>query len=91
MNKAELVKTISKHADLTLVESDAFVDAFIDAVSGALHKRDRVNLMGFGAWKVFIRKARTGINPLTKKPIAIPAKPVVRFAASKLFMEEIRK
>ena len=82
MNKAELVKTLSKHANLTLAEADAFVNAFIGTVTHALAKKDRVNLMGYGAWKVTTRKARTGINPLTKKPLSIPAKQVVRFGAS---------
>lgn len=39
----------------------------------------RVTIRGFGSFTPALRKARTGRNPGTGEPIAIPAKRTVKF------------
>ncbi len=81
MNKAELVAAIAKKSGLSKASAKKALDAFLDTVSEALAKGDRVSLVGFGTWKVAERKARKGRNPRTKEVINIPAKKVVKFSA----------
>jgi DNA-binding protein HU-beta len=67
MTKAELVEAVAKSSDLTKAAAEKAVGAFIDAVSSALKKGDRVTLVGFGSFEVATRKARVGRNPQTGK------------------------
>lgn len=85
MNKAELINTMAEKAGLTKVDARKALDAFIEATKKELKsgKEKKVTLIGFGTFSVATRKARTGLNPQTKKAIKIPAKKVVKFKAGK--------
>lgn len=81
MNKAQLIDAIAATANLTKVDAKKALDAFIKETAGALHKGDKVALVGFGTFSVSKRGARKGRNPRTGKEIQIPAKKVVKFKA----------
>ncbi len=81
MNKAELVAAIAEKSGLSKASAKKALDAFLETVTDALSKGDRVSLVGFGTWKVSQRKERKGRNPRTKEVITIPAKKVVKFSA----------
>lgn len=93
MNKAELIDSIAKKAELTKVQSKNALDAFIASTHEALkNKKDgRVALVGFGSFHVAKRAARIGRNPKTKAEIKIPAKHVVRFKAGSDLSKAINK
>ena len=85
MSKTELVEFIAKHAGLTKADATRALDATIAGVTAGLKKEGKVSLVGFGTFSAKKRPARTGINPLTKATIKIPAKTVASFkAGSKL-------
>ena len=85
MSKTELVEFIAKHAGLTKADATRALDATIAGVTAGLKKEGKVSLVGFGTFSAKKRPARTGINPLTKAAIKIPAKTVASFkAGSKL-------
>lgn len=79
MNKAELIDAMAAESGLSKADSKKALDAFINSTSGALKKKDRVSLVGFGSFSVSERSARTGRNPQTGKTIQIAAKNVVKF------------
>jgi DNA-binding protein HU-beta len=81
MNKQELIDAIASGSGLTKADSKRALDAFIESVSGALKKGDRVALVGFGSYSISERSAREGRNPQTGKTIKIAAKKVVKFKA----------
>lgn len=83
MNKAELIEAIASHADISKVKAGEVVDAFISSIVGALKKGDTVTLVGFGAFKVVKKAARTGRNPKTGEVIKIPARKTPKFTAGK--------
>jgi len=83
MNKAELIAAMAENAGLTKVDAHKALDAFIAATKKELKKGEKITLIGFGTFSVTKRKARTGLNPQTKKAIKIPAKKVVKFKAGK--------
>ena len=59
------------------------LEAFIATVEGALKQNKQVALTGFGTFSVIKRKSRSGINPMTKKKMIIPAKKVPKFKPGK--------
>jgi len=90
MNKAELVEQIAKLTKQPKGESRTFLEAFISAVSSALKQNKTVVLTGFGTFSTMKRKSRTGINPITKKKMVIPAKKVPKFKAGKTLKSMIK-
>lgn len=66
-----------------------WIDAFTDEITKVLRKGDKVNITGFGIFKVSDRKAREGINPRTGEKIHIKASKKPRFTAGKLLKEAI--
>ena len=81
MTKAELVAKVAKDAKTTKAAAGKSLDAVIEGITKALKKGDRVTLVGFGTFSVSKRKARTGRNPQTGKPIKIAARKVAKFKA----------
>jgi len=81
MTKAELIAKAAKDAKITKAAAGKALNAVIDGITKALKKGDRVALVGFGTFSVSKRKARTGRNPQTGKPIKIAARKVAKFKA----------
>ncbi len=81
MNKTELIEQIAAGAGLTKIDAKKALDATIDAITDALKKGDKVQLVGFGTFAVSAKPAREGINPATKQKIQIAAKKVAKFKA----------
>ncbi|MBE7040032.1 MAG: HU family DNA-binding protein, partial [Ruminococcaceae bacterium] len=60
MNKAELVAILAEKADVTKKDAERVLGAFVDSVSEALKKGDKVQLVGFGTFEARKRAAREG-------------------------------
>ncbi|MBO5475894.1 MAG: HU family DNA-binding protein [Bacilli bacterium] len=85
MSKNELVEFVAAEAGLTKTDAAKAVDAMMKGITSGLKKDKKVALVGFGTFSAKVRPGRSGINPLTKAPMTIPAKTVVSFkAGSKL-------
>lgn len=82
MTKAELVSAIAEKGDLTKKDAEKSLNAVTAAISDALAKGERVQIVGFGTFEVRDRKAKDGINPKTKQPIKIEAKKAPAFKPS---------
>ena len=81
MTKAQLVEKIAEQSRLTKTDAESALNAFINVVTEALKEGDNVTLVGFGAFKVTEKKARTGRNPKTNEPVEIPACKAPKFTA----------
>ena len=85
MSKNALVEFIAAKAGLTKADAGRALDAAIEGIQTGLKNEGKVTLVGFGTFTAKERAARDGINPLTGKPLHIPAKTVASFkAGSKL-------
>jgi integration host factor subunit beta len=73
MIKSELVQRVADRS-LHLHRSDVgkVVDAVLEEILTALARRDRVELRGFGAFAVKVRRARPGRNPKTGELVSVP-------------------
>ena len=81
MNKTELIDQIAAGAGLTKIDAKKALDAAVAAITDALKKGDKVQLVGFGTFSVTKKPAREGINPSNKQKIKIAAKKVAKFKA----------
>lgn len=81
MNKSELVEKIAKRSGLPLAGSRKALEAVLECVSDALASGEKVQLVGFGTFKVTERNAREGRNPQTGEVINIPATKTPSFSA----------
>ena len=84
-----MVREIAKTAEMTQAQAAKALDATLSIIKVALKNKDDVRLVGFGSFKVSTRKARTGINPQTKKSIKIPACNVAKFVPGKELREMV--
>lgn len=91
MNKQDLISAMSEKSGLPKKVSAFAIDSFLESISESLAKGESVQLIGFGTFKVSERKARTGINPQTKKAIKIKAKKVAQFKPGKALAEKVNK
>ena len=72
MNKAELINAAAEKAGLSKKDTEAAINAAIDAIVESLVNEDKVQLVGFGAFEVKKRAERIGRNPKTKESIKTP-------------------
>ena len=63
-----------KVSDLTRKHSEVIVDAVFSSIVDALQKGDKIELRGFGSFRVRRRDSRTGRNPKTGAGVVVPAK-----------------
>ena len=91
MNKTDLVAAIADDAGISKKDAEGALKAFIDAVTKELKKGGKVQLVGFGTFEVAKRAARSGVNPLTKEPMNIPASKAPKFKAGKALKEAVNK
>lgn len=91
MNKADLIKSISEKGDITRVDAEKALNAFVESVEEALVKGDKVQLVGFGSFEVRERAERKGRNPQTKKEITIKASKAPVFKVGKALKDMVNE
>ncbi len=79
MNKQELVDAMAAKAQISKAAAGKALDAFVDSVTDAMAKGNKVTLVGFGTFLVSQRASRKGRNPQTGAIIDIPATKVPKF------------
>ncbi len=89
MNKAELIEKVANEGGLVKSDAEKAVNAFIATVVAAVASDDKVTIPGFGAWSRTQRSARTGRNPRTGEPVAIPASKAVKFSVGADFKKKV--
>ncbi len=87
MTKAKLVEKVSDRIDLTKKETERIVNLVFGSIVDALSTGEKVELRGFGSFRVRNRESRDGRNPKTGTTVHIPAKKVPFFKAGKELRE----
>jgi integration host factor subunit beta len=91
MTKAELIEELSNVADLTRKHSEVIVDAVFSSIATALENGEKIELRGFGSFKLRRRESRTGRNPKTGAGVVVPAKKVPHFKPGKALREMLNR
>jgi integration host factor subunit beta len=77
------VEEVAKVTELTRKDSEVIVDTLFESVIKALRVGDKLEVRGFGSFRVRQRNARVGRNPKTGEKVEVPAKRVPYFKPSK--------
>jgi integration host factor subunit beta len=83
VTKAHLVDQVAVAAEVSKPDAERLVSSFLSAITEALQNGEKLEIRGFGSFKVRDRKARQGRNPRTGETIEIPAQRGVAFKPSK--------
>lgn len=89
MTKADLVDSVSDKIQLTKKQTEVIVNTLFSSITDALTQGDKVELRGFGSFRVRQRNSREGRNPKTGQSVHIPAKKVPFFKAGKELREMV--
>ena len=89
MTKAELVEEVSRVSDLTKKHSEVIVDTVFQTIVDALHRGDKIELRGFGSFRLRRREPRKGRNPKTGEAVALQGKHVPHFKPGKELRERV--
>ena len=89
MTKAELVEDVARAAELTKKDAERLVELVFESIIETLNRGEKIELRGFGSFRVRERGARRGRNPKTGAPVDIPAKRVPYFKPGKELKELI--
>lgn len=91
MTKAELVEIISQETGVSKKDTGIIVNLIMDNIGQALVQGDKVEVRGFGSFKVKTRNSRLARNPRTGDSVDVPAKRVPYFKASNELKERLNK
>ena len=91
MTKAELVEKVSDKIHLTKKQTELVVNTVFQSITDSLSDGKKVELRGFGSFRIRERNARVGRNPKSGAQVDVPAKRVPFFKAGKDLRELVDK
>lgn len=83
MTKAELVEEVAKESELTKKDAEVIVQTVLDSITESLQRGEKIELRGFGSFRIRNRMSRQGRNPKTGTAVSVPAKKVPYFKPGK--------
>lgn len=91
MTKAELVDEVARVVQLTKKQAETIVNIIFDSIVDSLRTGQKIELRGFGSFRLRSRKSRTGRNPKTGEKVDVPSKKIPYFKPGKELKELINK
>ncbi len=83
MTKAELVEQVAAQSQLTKKDAEVIVQTVLDCITDSLQRGEKIELRGFGSFRIRNRSSRQGRNPKTGTGVLVPAKRVPYFKPGK--------
>ena len=83
MNKSDLTEALSRDTALPIRKAEEVVKTVFNTMANALTNNDRVEIRGFGTFKVKHHDGYAGRNPKTGEPIKVKAKKLPSFKCGK--------
>ncbi len=83
MIKLDLVTEVLNRTGITKTKAEVAVETVFDSMKRALVRGERIELRGFGVFKVKARKTGVGRNPRTGQEVNIQPGKAVRFKPGK--------
>ena len=83
MNKSELIRSLAVEKDISIDEATEIVTVFFDSMKDALKNGERVEIRGFGSFKIKEYKGYQGRNPKTGEIVEVDPKKLPFFRAGK--------
>jgi integration host factor subunit beta len=87
MTKAELVDQVARTTQLTKKHAEIMVNTVFDSIVDSLKDGEKIELRGFGSFRIRQRGSRTGRNPKTGARVDVPSKSIPYFKPGKELRE----
>jgi integration host factor subunit beta len=89
MNKSQLIETFAKAENLSLKKAEEIVNTVFGDMEDALIRGERVEIRGFGSFKVKRYEGYQGRNPKTGQIIEVADKKLPFFKVGKELKERV--
>jgi integration host factor subunit beta len=90
MTRSELIERLTRcYPALEAEDSAVTVKMILDAMAECLARGERIEIRGFGSFRLNYRPPRTGRNPKSGKSVEVPAKYVPHFKIDKELRERV--
>ena len=83
LTKAALVEGVADVADLPKTRAELSVGTVLGSIVAALHRGEKVELRGFGSFRLRRREPHRGRNPRTGDRVDVPSKRFAYFTPGK--------
>ncbi|MBI5640242.1 MAG: integration host factor subunit beta [Nitrospirae bacterium] len=90
MTKSILIEKVAEKVEgLTRNQTEIVVDTVFDSIKKALMSGEKIEIRGFGNFRLKARKPRMARNPKTGESVEVPGKKVLYFKVGKALREAI--
>lgn len=89
MTKADLVDEVARTVQITKKQAESIVNIVFESIVQSLRAGEKIELRGFGSFRLRSRKARIGRNPKTGERVEVPSKKIPYFKPGKELKELI--
>ncbi|GAB4389828.1 MAG: integration host factor subunit beta [Thermodesulfovibrionales bacterium] len=90
MTRSVLIEKVSEKVDwLTQKQTEIVIETVFDSIKDALKKGEKIEIRGFGNFRLKERGPRKARNPKTGESVDVPEKKAVRFKAGKALREAL--
>jgi len=84
MTKSVLIAEVSKKVEgMTPKQIEVIVETVFDGIKGALAQGEKVEIRGFGTFRIRQREGRAARNPKTGEKLEVPPKKALHFKIGK--------
>ncbi|MGB5162708.1 MAG: integration host factor subunit beta [Thermoanaerobaculia bacterium] len=87
MTKAELVEQVAETTQLTKKHAELIVNTVFESIVESLKEGEKIELRGFGSFRIRQRGSRIGRNPKTGDRVEVPPKRIPYFKPGKELKE----
>ena len=87
MTKAQLVEEVARTTQLTKKHAELIVNTVFESIVDSLRDGDKIELRGFGSFRIRRRGPRIGRNPKTGAKVQVPSKRIPYFKPGKELKE----
>jgi integration host factor subunit beta len=92
MTKGELIDAVAERMPhISKKDTALAVEAIFEWMAQALERGERIEIRGFGSFQVKVHAAHDGRNPMTGKPVHVPASRKPFFKAGKELRELVNR
>ncbi len=91
MTKADIIEWVAQRSDIPKKQAEMVVNTVLLSIVEALDAGEKVELRGFGSFRMKKREARVARNPKTGEKVQVEEKKIPYFRAGKELKELINK
>ena len=91
MTKADLIEEVVRVSSVSKKHAEVIVNTVFSSIIDALQRDDKIELRGFGSFRVRRRRPRQGRNPKTGDHVDVPEKRIPYFKPGKELKDLINR